>query len=410
MDIIETPNSFPVKESFSVNLRRPRMFSLLVILISLATLATTLFLVQRNQSLQSRAEQPEGLPSSPQGFYWQLVWSDEFEGNQINSSNWEVIGDEPRRDGWWVKEDAYLDGQGRLVLRTKKDGDRYTSGAVRTKGRFEHAFGYYEARVKFPSQQGHWPAFWLFSNSVNNVDGSGRDGTEIDIIEKPWTSDLVHQALHWDGYGGDHQAANKTEISIPGISQEWHTVGLDWRTDGYTFYIDGQVTWSTSAGGVSQIPEYIKLTEEIGQWIGNIENANLPDYFTVDYVRVYDLVEQSKETPTPASTTTEPSASPEPTATIQCLNIKAFSIEWNELSAIQLSQLKTNDQVNFCVNGTTTSGVFDKAKLTINGVVQDETTTRRPVSDDFCQLYTIPVATTSFNVSAQIHHSIAGWF
>ncbi len=330
MDAIEAPNRLPVKGSFFARLRRPRILGLLAILVSLATLTVTLFLVQRSQTLRSRAQQPEGLPLPPQGFHWQLVWNDEFEGSQINGSNWEIIGDEPRRDGWWLKEDAYLDGQGHLVLRTKKNGDRYSSGAVRTRGRFEHTFGYYEARVQFPSQEGHWPAFWLFSNSVNNVDGSGRDGTEIDIIEKPWTTDLVHQALHWDGYGEAHQAANRTEISIPGISQGWHTIGLDWRADSYTFYIDGQATWSSSAGGVSQVPEYIKLTEEIGEWVGNIENANLPDYFTVDYVRVYDLVQNGEETPAPTETpfatatasstetatpSVSPSFSPNPTGT-----------------------------------------------------------------------------------------------
>ena len=54
------------------------------------------------------------------------------------------------------------------------------------------------------------------------------------------------------------------------------------------FYVDGEETWRSSAGGVSQVPEYIKLTEEIGTWGGEIQKAHLPDYCEVDYVRVYD--------------------------------------------------------------------------------------------------------------------------
>jgi len=50
----------------------------------------------------------------------------------------ELLGDWKRRDGWWVQADSFLDGKGNLVLRTKKDGERFTSGAVRTRGRFEH--------------------------------------------------------------------------------------------------------------------------------------------------------------------------------------------------------------------------------------------------------------------------------
>jgi hypothetical protein len=37
------------------------------------------------------------------------------------------------------------------------------------------------------------------------------------------------------------------------------------------------------------VPEYLKLTEEIGEWGGNITKAQLPDLFEVDYVRVYDI-------------------------------------------------------------------------------------------------------------------------
>ena len=232
------------------------------------------------------------LPPLPEGKTWTLAWSDEFEGAQIDSSKWEVMGDWKRRDGFWVKEDAYLDGKGHLMIRTKKDGDRYTSGAVRTKGKFEHTFGYWVCRCKFPTQQGHWPAFWLMTGGVSNVGDEGRDGTEIDIMEKPWREDKITQNLHWDGYGKAHKSAGTGQILIPGVSRGFHTFGLHWTPDEYIFYVDDKETWRTRAGGVSQVPEFIKLTEEIGKWGGDITQANLPDTFVVDYVRVYDEVEQ----------------------------------------------------------------------------------------------------------------------
>lgn len=73
--------------------------------------------------------------------------------------------------------------------------------------------------------------------------------------------------------------------------QGYYTFGLLWTPDEYVFYVDGRETWRTSAGGVSQVPEYIKLSEEIGPWGGDIKKANLPDYFIVDHVRVYDVVD-----------------------------------------------------------------------------------------------------------------------
>jgi len=229
----------------------------------------------------------EFLPPAPAGQQWKLVWHDELEGKELDETKWNRLGDWKRRDGWWVKEDAYLNGKGSLVLRTRQDRNRYTCGAVNTRGKFEHAFGYYVARLKLPRQPGHWPAFWLMSPGVNTVGNEGRDGTEIDIVEVPWRDGRLTSNLHWDGYNQDHKSAG-TKFSRPEVMKGWHTFGLLWLPTEYVFYVDGQETWRSSAGGVSQVPEFIKLTEEIGTWGGDIQKASLPDCCEVDYVRVYE--------------------------------------------------------------------------------------------------------------------------
>lgn len=236
----------------------------------------------------------EYTPPLPAGNEWKLVWSDEFNATELDESKWETpVG--KRRDGYWLKEDSYLDGSGNLIIRTKKDGDRYTSGAIRTLGKFEHRFGYWVARCKFHTQEGHWPAFWIFSRpGVFTVGNEGRDGTEIDIMEKAWSKeDKINHALHWDGYGKDHKSVAK-QVIIPGLSSGFHTFGLHWKTDEYIFYVDGKETWRTNEGGISQVPAYIKLTEEIGKWAGDIKKAALPDFFVVDYVRVYEMVNKNR--------------------------------------------------------------------------------------------------------------------
>ncbi len=230
------------------------------------------------------------LPGLPPGQRWQLVWHDEFDGTVLDPRKWDVIGDSKRRDGFWVKEDSYLDGQGHLILRTKRDGDRFTSGAIRTQGRFEHAFGYWVARCQLPTQPGHWPAFWLMTPGVNRVGDGGRDGTEVDIVEVPWRTGKVTMNLHWDGYGPAHRQAG-TNLIRPELMQGFHTYALWWTTNEYVFSIDGREVWRSAAGGVSQVPEYLKLTEEIGTWGGKIAEAKLPDSFLVDYVRVYDSID-----------------------------------------------------------------------------------------------------------------------
>jgi len=232
----------------------------------------------------------EFLPPPPDGKEWKLAWSDEFDGEKLDETRWNRLGDSPRRDGYWVKDDAYVNGTGSLILRTRKDGDRYTCGAVNTRGKFEHAFGYYAARCKLPRQPGHWPAFWLMCSGVGSTENEGRDGTEIDIIEVPWRDGRLTINLHWDGYGDKHKSAG-TKFTIPGIMEGWHIFSMLWTQQEYVFYVDGKEVWRSSAGGVSQVPEFIKLTEEIGAWGGKIQEAQLPDYFEVDYVRVYDLID-----------------------------------------------------------------------------------------------------------------------
>jgi len=235
------------------------------------------------------AEPDDRLPPPPDGKSWKLVWHDEFEGDRLDESKWTYRPDGRRKGGWWSREAVNLDGNGHLVITTFMDGDKPTDGCVTTQGKFEHAFGYYVARVQFQREPGHWSAFWITGPGVGRVGDGGRDGAEIDIMEKPWLDDRVTHNLHWDGYG-EHHKHEGTKATVPGLMDGWHTFGLLWLPGEYVFYVDGEETWRTKAGGVCQVPQYMLLSDEIGSWAGDITKAKLPDRFMVDYVRVYDLV------------------------------------------------------------------------------------------------------------------------
>jgi beta-glucanase (GH16 family) len=228
------------------------------------------------------------LPPAPAGKTWKLAWHDEFDGTKLDATKWTAV-DGRRRDDWWSPKAISLNGQGQLVMTVLRDGDKLLSGCVRTKGKFEHAFGYYVARMQFQKQQGHWTAFWMYNDGVGRIGDDGRDGTEIDIVEKPWLDARVTHNLHWDGYAKEHKS-DGTTVSIPGVMDGFHTFSLLWLPDKYVFYVDGHETWRSTAGGVCQVPLYIKLSDEIGDWAGDIKKAKLPDSCLVDYVRVYDLM------------------------------------------------------------------------------------------------------------------------
>lgn len=141
------------------------------------------------------AEPADQLPPAPEGQTWNLVWHDEFDGDKLDETRWVFRPDGPRKGGWWNKKAVSLDGDGHLVIHTYLDGDKPTDGCVTTQGKFEHAFGYYVARVKFQRQPGHWSAFWINGTGIGKVGDGGRDGTEIDNLtrvsppskEEQWT-------------------------------------------------------------------------------------------------------------------------------------------------------------------------------------------------------------------------------
>ena len=121
------------------------------------------------------------LPPPPDGKSWKLVWQDEFDGDKLDESKWAYRPDGKRKGGWWSRKAISLDGDGNLVIATFMDGDTPTDGCITTQGKFEHAFGYYVARVKFQQEPGHWSAFWMNGTGIGRVGDGGRDGTEIEI-------------------------------------------------------------------------------------------------------------------------------------------------------------------------------------------------------------------------------------
>ena len=257
----------------------PRMFLAAAILFALLAVAT------------GELPKPQDtLPLAPKGKTWKLVWNDEFDGTKLNETKWGSRPDGKRKDGWWIRKAVALDGKGHLAIKTIREGGKVIDGCITTQGKFEHAFGYYVARIQLQKQPGHWSAFWMMPKGFGKGATGGRDGTEIDIVEKPWLDERVQHTFHWNGYGKEHKSEGKV-VHVPGVMEGFHTFAVWWTPKQYVFYVDGKETWRTKGGGPSQVPEYMLLSDEIGKWAGDIAKAKLPDEFLVDYVRVYDLTD-----------------------------------------------------------------------------------------------------------------------
>lgn len=224
------------------------------------------------------------------GKQWQLTFEDQFNGNTLDGTKWKLCPEQPRQDagGRWSDSMTSLDGEGHLVLSASlaEDGTPI-SGAIRSKGIFEQAYGYFECRLKFQRTTGFWGAFWLMCEEEGNIGNGAVDGAEIDIIESgEFPRQGVNHAIHWDGYGEHHRSVSRI-ITDPSLYKGFHTYALEWTKDAYIFYIDGVETWRTDEPGICQVPVYLKLSCEFGKWAGEIKPEELPDCMVVDYVRVY---------------------------------------------------------------------------------------------------------------------------
>ena len=228
---------------------------------------------------------------------YQLVWSDEFTNGISPEWTFEVG---TGSGGWGNNELQYylpenaavVNGQLEITARQQSVGGmNYTSARLKTQCKKSWKYGKVEARIKLPSFQGSWPAFWMLGDYIQRV-GWPACG-EIDIMEHINTSPLVHGTIHWFAnqyatYGGD-TTADVTQYHI--YSVEWDEFGITWKLDGSTYhqanttdYINGTEEFHTNF--------FILLNMAIGgNWPGfAVDNSAFPATMYVDYVRVYQEI------------------------------------------------------------------------------------------------------------------------
>ena len=248
-----------------------------------------MFVVTGTLPLLADERSAGNLPPLPAGQSWRMVWNDEFEGKELDATKWTAQGDSVRKGGMWLKKCVQLDGQGNLaLLATQEDDGKFGTGCVNSKGKFEHKHGLWVARMQMPKEQGFWSAFWLMGSGVGKVGNEGMDGTEIDVIEYPKRTGELNMAVHWDGYGKEHQVRGTRHID-KSFTEGFHTYAVHWNEKEYVFFYDGKEVWRTNEGMISQATQYAILSNEVGTWAGDITKAKLPDRCLIDYVRVYDL-------------------------------------------------------------------------------------------------------------------------
>lgn len=223
---------------------------------------------------------------TPAELGYELFWEDQFDGTALDPKKWEVRGVGPRALGFVSPEAVKVEG-GYLKLSAFKKDDRILIGAVGTQDRFMTKYGFFECRAQLQKSPGVWAAFWIQSTEISKGEDPAIYGAEIDIMEffKKLGTDIVSHNVHW-AYGPHQKTTHGMQSYLKGVSEGFHTFGLEWTPEKYVFYVDGYKFYEVTTA-ISHIDEYLILSMELPSDPKDIKNTVFPDVYTVDYVKVY---------------------------------------------------------------------------------------------------------------------------
>jgi beta-glucanase (GH16 family) len=245
----------------------------------------------------------------------ELSWSDEFnqkDGSAPDPAKWKFA---TGGNGWGNKELEYYTSRpqnarirhGDLEIIARKehytgaDGVKrdYTSARLITSGKFEQAYGRFEARIRIPFGQGVWPAFWLLGTDEAQV-GWPKCG-EIDIMENIGREPaMVHGTIHGPGYSGGKGIGSPYALASGRLADDYHVFAVEWEPQEIRFFVDDHLYATRKPSDlppdtkwVYDHPFYILLNFAIGgEWPGSPDvSTKFPQKMLVDYVRVYKKTE-----------------------------------------------------------------------------------------------------------------------
>ena len=249
---------------------------------------------------------PEPVPPvAPPGM--ELVWSDEFNGNEINRDNWRFD-----QGGWgWGNGESqfYTDRpqnarvvDGMLVIEAWEEeylGSYYTSARLLSQGLQEFQYGRIEARLNVPAGKGTWPAFWMLGTGFEHFaeDPARRwpNVGEIDIMEYVGREpDLVLGTIHGPGYAGAGGKSRWFRQDFD-VADDWHTYAIEWDETGISWFFDGEEFATIGPENIKRgewvfdRPFFMLLNLAIGGTLGGYLDPDLefPLRYYADYVRVY---------------------------------------------------------------------------------------------------------------------------
>ncbi len=288
---------------------------------------------------------------------WNLVWSDEFNGNGApNSGDWNYNVGNGRNpglnafDGWgngeweWYRPENCTQSGGNLNLRADWldspmviDGRNWFQRSCRltTDQHRSFTYGRIEARIAMPNANGSWPAFWLLGDACDetstnsyNPDQSYSDVLptnwascgEVDIMEHKNSDQTVVNNIFWDTRTGlfpwtAGMNANYVTTANSGNVANFNVYAIEWDASYIRWFINGTQTHEIDIRPASleefHKPMHVIMNMALGGSFPAMspEKSQFPLNTQVDYVRVYQDGGTTTTPPPPPPTPAPGSAS-----------------------------------------------------------------------------------------------------
>lgn len=237
---------------------------------------------------------------------YELVFSDEFNTDEINQKIWTVENGAIPTYGdaagllQIMSEDVYSDGLN-MILRSGLNAGGYHTGHLTTEKSFSMKYGYVEVRAKFRAAPGYWIKMIL-----TDYNDKKEETAQIDVFNNLGSQDAIYASLgiletksYYSHYLGLHNTdyegyrAGVLESGKFFNDDEYHTYGVEWTPEYVRFFVDG-----VSYGTVEVTADKFKglKTEMYLDFMAGInmteqvtvdEEAMWPITASFDWVRVY---------------------------------------------------------------------------------------------------------------------------
>ncbi|MBO4370658.1 MAG: hypothetical protein J5808_04760, partial [Paludibacteraceae bacterium] len=284
---------------------------------------------------------------------YELVWSDEFDCDYLNTSVWTY---ETGGGGWGNGESQYYTNRtdnasvanGVLTITAKREnynGSNFTSARIISRNKVMCKYGKIEALIKMPAYaSGVWPAFWMLGTAHG---GNWPYCGEIDILEMMCKADAntgntAINTYHWNytGINGGYNHGEWGQSYSYGeqLGARYRIYGLEWTPNhmvGYVADADGGnkhymadmgLQDATDGNGLAAFRDYeFYLILNIalgGTYVGQIPNNFQQCTMQVDWIRIYQDRDEY-----PTSTLTNNSAACGAVPTINTDYVKVFRDE-----------------------------------------------------------------------------------